>query len=88
VGAETSAEVRGSWGANTWNVGVSMTQNGGTWTATVAIPWQTDTQYKFYLSDGTWHQDPNNPTSVSDGFGGFNSVVSAPSCSMGYCPAP
>lgn len=30
-------------------------------------------EYKFIV-DGSWHTDPENPTQVDDGFGGFNAV--------------
>lgn len=36
-------------------------------------------QYKFVV-DGQWHQDPSNPASVDDGYGGQNSVLLVPSC--------
>ncbi len=47
--------------------------NDGTYTVTMLLP-QGTYQYKFVV-DGKWQQDPNNPESADDGYGGQNSVL-------------
>jgi len=47
----------------------------GRWTIVKAIP-PGSHQYKFVINDGqTWEQDPANPSTTDDGFGGKNSVL-------------
>lgn len=50
----------------------------GTWTATLQLNPGT-WQYKFIV-DGTWITDPNNPSTVDDGFGGKNSALTVDPC--------
>ena len=45
----------------------------GLWTATLTLP-PGSYQYKFIV-DGTWVEDPGNPETVDDGYGGVNSVL-------------
>lgn len=45
----------------------------GLWTAGGVVG-EGEHQYKF-VADGQWHHDAQNPTSVSDGYGGKNSVM-------------
>ncbi len=83
---ETSVEVRGSFQPNGWNVGLPMTVQGNVWTATVdEVPWGSDFQYKFVIDGSQWVADPSNPNTVSDGFGGVNSVVSDLTCGTWTC---
>ena len=61
---------------NDWNDSKTRMTDGdsdGTYTVTLLLA-QGTYQYKFVV-DGTWHQDPNNPEGVDDGFGGQNSVL-------------
>lgn len=36
-------------------------------------------EYKF-VADGNWYTDPTNPNMVSDGYGGYNSILVIPPC--------
>jgi glycosidase len=85
-GGEASVDVMGSFAADGWTVGVPMTSDGTTWTATVPIPWDTKVLYKFRVDGGDmWVPDPNNPLSEDDGFGGTNSVVEPTTCDEFSC---
>jgi hypothetical protein len=87
AGAESSVEVRGDWEPTTWMTGVPMIKNGAQWEATIDVPWAVDVQYKFVLDGANWVNDPNNPSTISDGFGGFNSLLSGVTCDVGrVCP--
>ncbi|MFO0550144.1 MAG: alpha-amylase family glycosyl hydrolase [Polyangiaceae bacterium] len=86
---EQSVEIRGSFSPDGWTVGVPMTKTGSTWSASLTVPWNTDVEYKFVLNGSTWIADPANPTQVSDGFGGFNSVLAAGTCPDDFtCDTP
>jgi len=61
---------------NDWNdskTRMTDADNDGTYTVTLLLA-QGSYQYKFVV-DGNWHQDPNNPDGVEDGFGGQNSIL-------------
>ena len=49
-----------------------------TWTLEVALA-GGHYLYKFIV-DGAWKEDPANPTTVDDGYGGKNSVLDVPAC--------
>ncbi len=65
-----------SWAATVAAGGWPMTFDNasGAWTLERDLP-EGQHQYKFVLDASTWIQDPSNPNTVSDGFGGFNSAV-------------
>lgn len=77
---QTSVEVRGDFGADTWNVGVPMMKQGGNWVAVTTIPYNKAVAYKFVVNGGMWINDPGNPNTVDDGFGGKNSLLMAATC--------
>lgn len=86
---ETSVEVMGSFAPDGWTKGAAMTSDGTTWRATVAVPWDTQVQYKLRIDGSmTWIPDPNNPEQVDDGFGGFNSALAPLMCEEFTCAAP
>jgi len=60
---------------NGWNAEAdAMTrQDGGLWSITKTLT-PGSWQYKFVV-DGVWVEDPDNPESVSDPFGGANSLI-------------
>jgi len=60
-----------------------MTLSGGTWSAEVYLPWDTNVQYKFVVDGSSWITDPGNPNQVDDGFGGFNSLLDGITCEDG-----
>lgn len=86
---ESTVEVRGDWGGpSTWNAGAPMTKSGGTWSASVEVPWGSDVQYKLVLDGDTWITDPNNPLTFDDGNGNTNSLLKATMCEDYTCGAP
>jgi glycosidase len=88
AGNESSVEVRGDFAPDAWTAGIPMIKSGGSWTATVKLPWSTDVLYKFYVDGSMWVTDPTNPLKVDDGFGGFNSKVLAATCDVWTCDDP
>ena len=79
-GAATSVWLTGdfiAWGGDLAHGAVAFTldTNSGAWTGT--RPFDPGTyQYKFIIDASQWITDPTNPMTISDGFGGFNSVFS------------
>jgi hypothetical protein len=57
----------------------NMTLKGNTWSVDLQLPNNSKLTYKFVVDEGLpsaqWFEDPNNPNKVSDGLGGFNSVL-------------
>ncbi|MFO0761225.1 MAG: hypothetical protein U0359_32400, partial [Byssovorax sp.] len=88
AGNESSVEVRGDFSPDGWTVGVPMVKSGGTWSATVKLPWNTDVLYKFLIDGNNWIPDPGNPDKVDDGFGGFNSKLLGATCDVWTCDEP
>ena len=72
--------VFGDFASDGWEVGVPMTNDGGTWRASVPVPWDTTVLYKFRVGADTWIPDPANPTQQPDGQGGQNSVLDPLTC--------
>nr|WP_255216139.1 alpha-amylase family glycosyl hydrolase [Pseudenhygromyxa sp. WMMC2535] len=63
-----------------------MSNQGGTWTATVPLPWDTAVLYKFEINGGeSYIEDPDNPDKVDDGFGGYNSQLDGITCEEWTC---
>jgi hypothetical protein len=81
---ETSVEVRGDFAPGAWDSGVAMESAGGTWSATVPLPWDTEVHYKFFVNGGDYVTDPDNPETEDDGFGGLNSVLAPTTCPDDY----
>lgn len=50
----------------------------GIWEITLPLP-PGRYRYKYVIDQVDWREDPANPETVEDGFGGFNSVVVIPS---------
>ncbi|HEY8378565.1 MAG TPA: glycogen-binding domain-containing protein, partial [Nannocystis sp.] len=86
-GGEMSVEVMGDFAPDGWTKGVPMTRDGTTWRATVPVPWDTPVQYKLRIDGSMWIPDPNNPSQVDDGFGGYNSVLAPMTCEDFSCAA-
>jgi glycosidase len=90
TGHEKSVTLIGDYRSDSWTNGDPMTFDGTKWTVSVGVPWATQVIYKFHIAynDGTadkYLPDPNNPTQVSDGFGGFNSVFAGMTCDSWTC---
>ena len=82
---QTSVEVRGDFGNNTWNMGVALTKAAGKWSAVVPIPYNKQVQYKYVIDGNNWIMDPTNPNQIDDGFGGKNSLLMATTCDPWTC---
>jgi 1,4-alpha-glucan branching enzyme len=81
---EKSVELRGDFAPAAWTSGVLMTKDNGYWTATVAIPWGSAVQYKFFVDDMTWETDPGNPKTIVNG-GNTNSLLEDVQCATWTC---
>ena len=78
-------QLAGDWPENRWLAGQAQTgtflmgemkdeDGDGIWTRTEKLP-AGRYQYKFVIDRVNWKQDPNNPSRIDDGFGGFNSLL-------------
>ncbi len=88
-GSETTVELRGSF--NGWKAGVALVLSAGTWSASAPMPWNTPVQYKFRIVMGgveKWINDPGNPDTADDGFGGKNSLLQPGTCDDYTCQGP
>jgi glycosidase len=91
AGTESSVELRGSFSASGWDVGVPLAKQGSTWSATVEIPYNFTIRYKYLVDGSTWTHDPGNTNQEPDGQGGTNSILAGQSCEDFTCatvPAP
>lgn len=52
--------------------------NDGIWEIVLPLP-PGRYQYKYVIDQVDWQEDPANPESIEDGFGGFNSIIVVPS---------
>jgi glycosidase len=85
---ESSVEVRGDFKPDGWENGVPMTLEGSTWKAVLDVPWDAPVQYKLVLDGTTWINDPANPDTIDDGFGGVNSLLDGITCPDDFTCAP
>ncbi|HNS98199.1 MAG TPA: alpha-amylase family glycosyl hydrolase [Polyangiaceae bacterium] len=88
---ESSVELRGSFSATGWDVGIPLTKQGSQWSATVDIPRNFTIRYKYLVDGTTWTPDPGNTNTEPDGQGGVNSLVPGVECEDFTCatePAP
>jgi neopullulanase len=69
-----------------WTGGITMSEVGGTWQVTTAVPYDTDVEYKF-VANGNWIINPNQPTIYlpSDDGMNVNNILQAVTCDR---PAP
>ena len=78
-------QLAGDWPENKWLAGQVQTgtflvgemkdeDGDGIWTRTEKLP-AGRYQYKFVIDRVNWKQDPNNPSRIDDGYGGFNSLL-------------
>ena len=78
-------QLAGDWPENKWLAGQAQTgtflvgemkdeDGDGIWTRTEKLT-AGRYQYKFVIDRVNWKQDPNNPSRIDDGFGGFNSLL-------------
>ncbi len=83
---ETSVELRGDFKVGGWSSGVPLTKVGAQWEAAVSdLQWGADIQYKYVVNGSQWVTDPNNPNTVSDGYGGQNSFIDNLTCTAWTC---
>jgi glycosidase len=88
AGSESSVELRGDFREDGWVKGEPLARDGALWRVTVPAPFGKPIAYKFVIDGGTWVRDPNNPATISDGFGGENSLRAATSCATFTCVEP
>jgi glycosidase len=88
-GDETTVTVIGSFDG--WGAGAAMTLSGGSWRASVKLPWNTKVSYKLHVTYQTaaeaWIPDPAVTAQEDDGFGGKNSILDAMICTDWTCVA-
>lgn len=77
-----SVDVVGDFAPDGWDAGVPMALADGTWTATLPLPWGSDTQYAFRIDGGAPVPDPDNPSTTPDGTA---SIVTAAMCEDFTC---
>jgi len=88
-GGETSVFVRGDFAPDGWTNGVPMSKVGGTWKATVAVPYGKPVAFKFFVNGTDWKSDPDPAAKlVDDGFGGKNSIIDPIKCDFWSCDEP
>lgn len=83
-GSASTVVLRGDFADDGWTTGVPLTNDGGTWTATIPVNDEQVVVYKLVV-DGEWIPDPGNPRTSPDGFGGVNSVIRV---DCDECPKP
>lgn len=67
--------VSGAWPTHPAEGAIALQRDAeGAWTTTTSLPVGSHL-YKFIVNGDTWIHQDTNPDRVSDGFGGFNSVV-------------
>ncbi|MDH5492967.1 MAG: alpha-amylase family glycosyl hydrolase, partial [Myxococcales bacterium] len=64
-----------SWAETPALGALEMTLVGGEWSLVHLVEPVGSHEYKLIVDGTTWITDPSNPRTVSDGFGGFNSVI-------------
>lgn len=72
---EGSVSVAGSfngWDPSAWPMQADPER--GVWIVKQTVS-DGEHQYKFVINGSTWTQDPNNPATISDGYGGVNSLL-------------
>ncbi|HEX8953044.1 MAG TPA: alpha-amylase family glycosyl hydrolase, partial [Polyangia bacterium] len=89
-GHEKTVTLIGDYRTDSWTNGDAAAFDGTKWVATVPVPWATQVTYKFHITydngaPDAYLPDPSNPTQVSDGFGGKNSVFSGTTCDTWTC---
>lgn len=64
-----------SWSASANPMQKVMTTNGAVWKTSLSLSSVYGKKYKYVINGSSWVADPYSRHVVSDGFGGFNSVV-------------
>ncbi len=73
----SSVELRGEFGDDPWNTGLSLERSGDSWTAHLEMQDGALMQYKFVLNGTEWMLDPIQRSRIPDSSGSLNSVVQA-----------
>ena len=68
-----------NWGGDSASASV-MADDDGDGTFEIELVLEPGAYHYKFIVDGDWISDPANPNKVSDGYGGFNSVVEVPEC--------
>ncbi len=74
-------DVMGSFAPDGWENGVPMALDDGAWRASIPLPWDEDTEYRFRIDGSSdWVLDPANDETEND-----NSIVRASLCEGFTC---
>ncbi len=73
----SSVELRGEFGDDPWNAGLSLERIGDTWIGQLKMQDGALMQYKYVLNGAEWVLDPIQRSRVPDSSGNLNSVVQA-----------
>jgi hypothetical protein len=82
---QMTAELRGDFAPDAWVTGVPMALDGGSFSASVTVPYGSDVQYKFFVDGTTWILDPANSATVPDGKGNTNNILRDVTCEQWTC---
>ncbi len=72
-----SVELRGDFGSDPWNTGISLQRSGATWFGELPMNDGELLEYKFVLNGSDWVLDPVNRSRQPDSSGSLNSVIEA-----------
>lgn len=77
--APTASSVHLAGSFNNWSTSADPLTKGtdGIWTLVKRLDPGAH-QYKFVVNGSDWKEDPNNPNSADDGYGGKNSMIQVP----------
>lgn len=73
----TTVELRGDFAPDGWENGIRLERVGDHFETALSLEDGQTVRYKFVVNGTDWVTDPDNPNTVSDGFGGQNSILEA-----------
>ncbi len=78
---EQSVHLRGDFAPDGWTVGVPMRREGDWWVARAAAPYGAPVQYRFFVNNSVWTNDPANDAVLNG-----NSLRAGERCETFTCP--
>ncbi|HET6612223.1 MAG TPA: alpha-amylase family glycosyl hydrolase [Kofleriaceae bacterium] len=73
----TTVELRGDFAPDGWDSGIRLDRVGDHFETALSLEDGQTLRYKFVVNGTEWVNDPGNPNTVADGFGGQNSILEA-----------